>query len=204
MKTMIWIKLTLPFRTFSCLIIYLQKYRYQDEDTPPQEHISPQITNEVIAPELVHVSEKNLSEIENVHGFVSHSHISPIKVGNNCLLLLWIRCYFCYKRSSCSKRALSSCRFLSFWLILGSQLQGISWYLLVFQNTFFFFCGVEVWTQGHTLVRQAFYNSNHFTSSKHILIDVFYKWFYSLILSFKSKDSYERILYSTYYTLTCF
>uniref|UniRef100_A0A452SH48 Discs large MAGUK scaffold protein 1 n=1 Tax=Ursus americanus TaxID=9643 RepID=A0A452SH48_URSAM len=57
----------------------LQKYRYQDEDTPPQEHISPQITNEVIGPELVHVSEKNLSEIENVHGFVSHSHISPIK-----------------------------------------------------------------------------------------------------------------------------
>ena len=58
----------------------LQKYRYQDEDTPPQEHISPQITNEVIGPELVHVSEKNLSEIENVHGFVFHSHISPVKV----------------------------------------------------------------------------------------------------------------------------
>ncbi|XP_060154234.1 disks large homolog 1 isoform X18 [Globicephala melas] len=58
----------------------VEKYRYQDEDTPPQEHISPQITNEVIGPELVHVSEKNLSEIENVHGFVSHSHISPIKV----------------------------------------------------------------------------------------------------------------------------
>ncbi|KAM4888457.1 disks large homolog 1 isoform 5-T5 [Thomomys bottae] len=57
----------------------IEKYRYQDEDTPPQEHISPQITNEVIGPELVHVSEKNLSEIENVHGFVSHSHISPIK-----------------------------------------------------------------------------------------------------------------------------
>ncbi|XP_054431086.1 disks large homolog 1 isoform X6 [Pteronotus mesoamericanus] len=56
-----------------------EKYRYRDEDTPPQEHISPQITNEVIGPELVHVSEKNLSEIENVHGFVSHSHISPIK-----------------------------------------------------------------------------------------------------------------------------
>lgn len=32
-------------------------------------------------PELVHVSEKNLSQIENVHGFVSHSHISPVKVG---------------------------------------------------------------------------------------------------------------------------
>ncbi|XP_054556437.1 disks large homolog 1 isoform X3 [Talpa occidentalis] len=66
---------TLP----SSLSPSIEKYRYQDEDTPPQEHISPQITNEVIGPELVHVSEKNLSEIENVHGFVSHSHISPIK-----------------------------------------------------------------------------------------------------------------------------
>ncbi|XP_055977153.1 disks large homolog 1 isoform X17 [Sorex fumeus] len=63
-----------------CLcIVTTKKYRYQDEDVPPQEHISPQITNEVIGPELVHVSEKNLSEIENVHGYVSHSHISPIK-----------------------------------------------------------------------------------------------------------------------------
>ncbi|XP_063478217.1 disks large homolog 1 isoform X10 [Symphalangus syndactylus] len=66
---------TLP----SSLSPSVEKYRYQDEDTPPQEHVSPQITNEVIGPELVHVSEKNLSEIENVHGFVSHSHISPIK-----------------------------------------------------------------------------------------------------------------------------
>ncbi|KAI2533179.1 discs large MAGUK scaffold protein 1 [Homo sapiens] len=69
---------TLP----SSLSPSVEKYRYQDEDTPPQEHISPQITNEVIGPELVHVSEKNLSEIENVHGFVSHSHISPIKVNS--------------------------------------------------------------------------------------------------------------------------
>ncbi|XP_021531797.1 disks large homolog 1 isoform X9 [Aotus nancymaae] len=66
---------TLP----SSLSPSVEKYRYQDEDTPPQEHISPEITNEVIGPELVHVSEKNLSEIENVHGFVSQSHISPIK-----------------------------------------------------------------------------------------------------------------------------
>ncbi|XP_036304009.1 disks large homolog 1 isoform X12 [Pipistrellus kuhlii] len=66
---------TLP----SSLSPSIEKYRYRDEDTPPQEHISPQITNEVIGPELVHISEKNLSEIENVHGFVSHSHISPIK-----------------------------------------------------------------------------------------------------------------------------
>uniref|UniRef100_A0A8C1I7D8 Discs, large homolog 2 (Drosophila) n=1 Tax=Cyprinus carpio TaxID=7962 RepID=A0A8C1I7D8_CYPCA len=58
------------------------KYRYQDDDSPPPEHGFPRLTNEVRAPELVHVSEKNLSEIENVHGYVSHSHISPLKVSH--------------------------------------------------------------------------------------------------------------------------
>ncbi|XP_034371572.1 disks large homolog 1 isoform X15 [Arvicanthis niloticus] len=57
----------------------VEKYRYQDEEVLPPEHISSHVTNEVLGPELVHVSEKNLSEIENVHGFVSHSHISPVK-----------------------------------------------------------------------------------------------------------------------------
>ncbi|XP_065115185.1 disks large homolog 2 isoform X18 [Paramisgurnus dabryanus] len=54
-------------------------YRYQDDDSPTPEHGFPRLTNDVRAPELVHVSEKNLSEIENVHGYVSHSHISPLK-----------------------------------------------------------------------------------------------------------------------------
>ncbi|XP_067898552.1 discs large homolog 1-like protein isoform X2 [Heterodontus francisci] len=58
----------------------IHKYRYQDDDTSPQEHSSPQISNEVKGPELVHVSEKNLSQIENIHGFVSQSHISPMKI----------------------------------------------------------------------------------------------------------------------------
>uniref|UniRef100_A0A8C2F511 Discs, large homolog 2 (Drosophila) n=1 Tax=Cyprinus carpio TaxID=7962 RepID=A0A8C2F511_CYPCA len=58
---------------------YFYLYRYQDEDSPSPEHGFPRLTNEVRAPELVHVSEKNLSEIENVHGYVSHSHISPLK-----------------------------------------------------------------------------------------------------------------------------
>ncbi|XP_036410251.1 discs large homolog 1-like protein isoform X8 [Megalops cyprinoides] len=62
------------------LMFGCKKYRHQDEDTSPQEHSSPQLTNEVQGPELVQVSEKNLSQIENVHGFVSHSHISPMKV----------------------------------------------------------------------------------------------------------------------------
>ncbi|KAJ7996803.1 hypothetical protein DPEC_G00222320 [Dallia pectoralis] len=54
------------------------QYRYQDEDSLP-EHGFPRLTNEVRAPELVHVSEKNLSEIENVRGYVCNSHISPLK-----------------------------------------------------------------------------------------------------------------------------
>ncbi|KAK9398367.1 disks large 4-like [Crotalus adamanteus] len=57
------------------------KYRYQDEDSPPLEHSPAHLPNQVKAPELVHVAEKNLSQIESVHGYVSHSHISPVKVG---------------------------------------------------------------------------------------------------------------------------
>ncbi|KAJ8356791.1 hypothetical protein SKAU_G00195850 [Synaphobranchus kaupii] len=66
---------TLP----SSLSTSVEKYRHQDEDTSPQEHSSPQLISEVQGPELVQVSEKNLSQIENVHGFVSRSHISPMK-----------------------------------------------------------------------------------------------------------------------------
>ncbi|XP_073726290.1 disks large homolog 1 isoform X3 [Misgurnus anguillicaudatus] len=58
-----------------------EKYRYQDEDTAsPPDHNSPHMAGDVRPPELVQVSEKNISQIENVHGYVSHSHISPMKV----------------------------------------------------------------------------------------------------------------------------
>ncbi|XP_033287724.1 disks large homolog 2 isoform X7 [Orcinus orca] len=57
------------------------KYRYQDEDTP-HDHSLPRLTHEVRGPELVHVSEKNLSQIENVHGYVLQSHISPLKLSD--------------------------------------------------------------------------------------------------------------------------
>ncbi|XP_043348450.1 disks large homolog 1 isoform X13 [Dermochelys coriacea] len=57
----------------------IEKYRCQDEDAPSQEHSSSHVTSEVTGPELVHVSEKSLSQIENIHGFVSHCHISPVK-----------------------------------------------------------------------------------------------------------------------------
>ncbi|XP_005450556.1 disks large homolog 2 isoform X7 [Oreochromis niloticus] len=54
-------------------------YHYQEDDSPLLDQGFPQLTSGLRAPELVHVSQKNLSEIENVHGFVSHSHISPLK-----------------------------------------------------------------------------------------------------------------------------
>uniref|UniRef100_A0AAY4B7Q3 Disks large homolog 1 n=1 Tax=Denticeps clupeoides TaxID=299321 RepID=A0AAY4B7Q3_9TELE len=67
---------TLP----SSLSPSVEKYRYQDEDpTSPAEHSSPQLPSEMPAPELVQVSEKNISQIENVHGYVSQAHISPMK-----------------------------------------------------------------------------------------------------------------------------
>ncbi|XP_054097358.1 disks large homolog 2 isoform X21 [Callithrix jacchus] len=60
------------------LMFGCKKYRYQDEDAP-HDHSLPRLTHEVRGPELVHVSEKNLSQIENVHGYVLQSHISPLK-----------------------------------------------------------------------------------------------------------------------------
>ncbi|XP_051554924.1 discs large homolog 1-like protein isoform X18 [Myxocyprinus asiaticus] len=63
------------------LMFGCKKYRHHDEDTgSPQEQSSPQLTDEAPRPELVQVAEKNLSQIENVHGYVAHAHISPMKV----------------------------------------------------------------------------------------------------------------------------
>ncbi|KAJ1072194.1 hypothetical protein K5549_015929, partial [Capra hircus] len=56
-----------------------QKYRYQDEDTPPLEHSPAHLPNQVNAPELVHVAERNLSHLEAVQGVVGHAHFSPLK-----------------------------------------------------------------------------------------------------------------------------
>lgn len=60
----------------------MQKYRHNDEDSSPQDQSSPQLTEEAGGPELVQVAEKNLSQVENVHGYVTHAHISPMKVGD--------------------------------------------------------------------------------------------------------------------------
>ncbi|XP_008273930.1 discs large homolog 1-like protein isoform X8 [Stegastes partitus] len=60
-------------------IVTTKKYRHHDEDSSPQDQSSPQLTEEAGGPELVQVAEKNLSQIENVHGYVTHAHISPMK-----------------------------------------------------------------------------------------------------------------------------
>ncbi|XP_073709898.1 discs large homolog 1-like protein isoform X3 [Misgurnus anguillicaudatus] len=66
---------------FSSIELDQQKYKQQDEDTgSPQEQSSSQLTDEAPGPELVQVAEKSLSQIENVHGYVAHAHISPMKV----------------------------------------------------------------------------------------------------------------------------
>ncbi|XP_030016574.1 discs large homolog 1-like protein isoform X4 [Sphaeramia orbicularis] len=64
------------------LMFGCKKYRHHDEDSSPQDQSSPQLTEEAGGPELVQVSEKNISQIENVHGYVSHAHISPMKVAS--------------------------------------------------------------------------------------------------------------------------
>ncbi|XP_031415378.1 discs large homolog 1-like protein isoform X14 [Clupea harengus] len=66
---------TLP----SSLSTSIEKYRHHDEDTSPQDQSSPQLTEDGPGPELVQVAEKNLSQIENVHGYVAHAHVSPMK-----------------------------------------------------------------------------------------------------------------------------
>ncbi|XP_013994718.2 discs large homolog 1-like protein isoform X35 [Salmo salar] len=70
---------TVTSDTLPSLSTSIEKFRHHDEDTSPQEQSSPQLTDEVPGPELVQVAEKNLSQIENVHGYVAHAHISPMK-----------------------------------------------------------------------------------------------------------------------------
>ncbi|XP_017575518.1 discs large homolog 1-like protein isoform X7 [Pygocentrus nattereri] len=71
---------TVTSDTLPSLSTSIEKYRHHDEDTSPQEQSSPQLTDEAPGPELVQVAEKNISQIENVHGYVAHAHISPMKV----------------------------------------------------------------------------------------------------------------------------
>ncbi|XP_028329473.1 discs large homolog 1-like protein isoform X12 [Gouania willdenowi] len=70
---------TVTSDTLPSLSTSIEKYRHHDEDSSPQDQSSPQLTEEAAGPELVQVAEKNLSQIENVHGYVTHAHISPMK-----------------------------------------------------------------------------------------------------------------------------
>uniref|UniRef100_A0A667WQ09 Discs, large homolog 2 (Drosophila) n=1 Tax=Myripristis murdjan TaxID=586833 RepID=A0A667WQ09_9TELE len=92
-------------------------YHYQEDDSPPLDQGFPRITNEVRAPELVHVSEKNLSEIENVHGYVSHSHISPLKASPAPIIV---------NTDTLESVPYVSCSFLCFFLFFGNSGLGFS------------------------------------------------------------------------------
>ncbi|CAK6979903.1 disks large homolog 1-like isoform X6 [Scomber scombrus] len=70
---------TVTSDTLPSLSTSIEKYRHHDEDSSPQDQSSPQLTEEAVGAELVQVAEKNLSQIENVHGYVTHAHISPMK-----------------------------------------------------------------------------------------------------------------------------
>uniref|UniRef100_UPI0037E77312 discs large homolog 1-like protein isoform X5 n=1 Tax=Semicossyphus pulcher TaxID=241346 RepID=UPI0037E77312 len=73
---------TVTSDTLPSLSTSIEKYRHHDEDSSPQDQSSPQLTEEAGGAELVQVAEKNLSQIENVHGYVTHAHISPMKVAS--------------------------------------------------------------------------------------------------------------------------
>ena len=63
------------------ICVCLQKYRYQDEETPPLEH-SPAHLAPGKSAEMLHMSDKNLAAMEAIHGYTPHTHISPVKVGH--------------------------------------------------------------------------------------------------------------------------
>uniref|UniRef100_A0A3P8Q8S2 Discs, large homolog 4a (Drosophila) n=1 Tax=Astatotilapia calliptera TaxID=8154 RepID=A0A3P8Q8S2_ASTCA len=69
--------------TLACICVCLQKYRYQDEETPPLEH-SPAHLAQGKSAEMLHMSDKNLAAMEAIHGYTPHTHISPVK-GNSGL-----------------------------------------------------------------------------------------------------------------------
>ncbi|XP_076842166.1 disks large homolog 4-like isoform X3 [Brachyhypopomus gauderio] len=55
-----------------------QKYRYQDEETPPLEH-SPAHLTAGKSGELLHLSDASHTPMDSLHGYVPHPHISPAK-----------------------------------------------------------------------------------------------------------------------------
>ncbi|XP_062844279.1 disks large homolog 4-like [Trichomycterus rosablanca] len=62
-----------------CLcIVTTKKYRYQDEETPPLEHSPAHLAHSKSA-EMLHMSDKNLSGMDSMHGYAPHTHISPAK-----------------------------------------------------------------------------------------------------------------------------
>lgn len=95
-----------PFQTNNliCICMFLQKYRYQDEETPPLEH-SPAHLAPGKSAEMLHMSDKNLAAMEAIHGYTPHTHISPVKVGHT---LTYAQCW-----SICNMITTAQCTQLS-------------------------------------------------------------------------------------------
>ncbi|XP_058266849.1 disks large homolog 4 isoform X2 [Hemibagrus wyckioides] len=55
-----------------------QKYRYQDEESPPLEHSPAHITSGKSG-EILHLSDSSHAPADGVHGYPAHTHISPAK-----------------------------------------------------------------------------------------------------------------------------
>ncbi|KAL4631416.1 hypothetical protein GN956_G15472 [Arapaima gigas] len=66
---------------------FTAKYRYQDEETPPLEH-SPAHLVPGKSGELMHVSNKSLTPMDGTHGYVPHTHLSPVKYLEQQLCLI--------------------------------------------------------------------------------------------------------------------
>ncbi|XP_063056137.1 discs large homolog 1-like protein [Engraulis encrasicolus] len=62
------------------LMFGCKKYRYKDDEsaTPPVPPPA-QVSVESREPELVQVAQRRISQIRNIHGYVTHSHIPPAK-----------------------------------------------------------------------------------------------------------------------------
>ncbi|XP_053542397.1 disks large homolog 4 isoform X1 [Ictalurus punctatus] len=55
-----------------------KKYRYQDEESPPPEHSPAHITSGKSG-EILHLSDASHAPMDGLHGYPTHTHISPAK-----------------------------------------------------------------------------------------------------------------------------
>uniref|UniRef100_A0A8C6NMF2 Discs large MAGUK scaffold protein 4 n=1 Tax=Nothobranchius furzeri TaxID=105023 RepID=A0A8C6NMF2_NOTFU len=84
------------------------KYRYQDEETPPLEH-SPAHLAPGKSAEMLHMSDKNLAAMEAIHGYTPHTHISPVKQSE--VFIVTLKRPSVLTRRQLSASSMSSCHY---------------------------------------------------------------------------------------------